>query len=67
MLVQSYSRRNTELNIAPKLSELHITLYSFPSTKNPHECDYQVGFVQSIMCIKVQQYCTLPYKFMINL
>jgi len=55
------------LNVVPKLSELHITLYSFPSTKTAYECDYQVGFVQSIMRIKVQQYCTLPYKFMINL
>jgi len=67
MLFQSYSRRNMKLNIVPKRSELHITLYSFPSTKTTYECDYQVGFVQSIMCVKVQQYCTLPYKFMINL
>jgi hypothetical protein len=67
MSVHIYSRANIKLNVVPKSSELHKTLYWFPSSKTPYECDYQVGFVQSIMYIKVQQYCTPPYKFMINL
>jgi hypothetical protein len=66
-LVQRYTGRNIKLNAVTPRSELHISLHSFPPTKTPYECDYQVGFVQSIMYIKVQQYCTLPYKFMINL